>query len=78
MFKGYSDYDQCLRLIFDWETTGLDVKKDRIEQFGIRFNRPVKYKGEYITFERTYRTEGKTKEELDASELKNIETFLFS
>jgi hypothetical protein len=76
MFKGYSDYDQCLRLIFDWETTGLDVKKDRIEQFGIRFNRPVKYKGEYMDFQKTYRTEGNTKEEKDASELKNIDTFL--
>lgn len=76
MFKGYDDYDQCLRLIFDWETTGLNTKTDRIEQFGIRFNRPVKYKGEYMTFERTYRTEGTTKEELDASELKNIENFI--
>ena len=76
MFKGYDDYDQCLRLIFDWETTGLDVKKDRIEQFGIRFNRPVKYKGEYMEFQKTYRTEGNTKEEKDASELKNIDTFL--
>ena len=76
MFKGYDDYDQCLRLIFDWETTGLDVKKDRIEQFGIRFNRPVKYKGEYMDFQKTYRTEGNTKEEKDASELKNIDTFL--
>ena len=76
MFKGYSDYDQCLRLIFDWETTGLNVKKDRIEQFGIRFNRPVKYKGEYMEFQKTYRTEGNTKEEKDASELKNIDTFL--
>lgn len=76
MFKGYDDYDQCLRLIFDLETTGLNTKTDRIEQFGIRFNRPVKYKGEYMTFERTYRTEGTTKEELDASELKNIENFI--
>lgn len=76
MFKGYDDYDQCLRLIFDLETTGLNTKTDRIEQFGIRFNRPVKYKGEYMTFERTYRTEGATKEELDASELKNIENFI--
>lgn len=76
MFKGYEDYDECLRLIFDWETTGLDVEKDRIEKFGIRFNRPVKYKGEYITFERIYETEGETEEEKNASELKNIDTFL--
>ena len=76
MFKGYDDYDQCLRLTFDLETTGLDTKKDRIEQFGFKFNRPVKYKGEYMEFERTYTTDGKTKEEKDASELYNIERML--
>ncbi len=51
-FKGYDDYNDILRLIFDLESTGLNTKKDRIEQFGIRFNRPVKYKGEYIKFEK--------------------------
>ena len=76
MFKGYDDYDQCLRMIFDWETTGLDTKKDRIEQFGIRFNRPVKYKGERINFEKVFTTEGNTEEEKNASELENIVTFL--
>lgn len=75
-FKGYDDYDQTLRLIFDLETTGLDTKKDRIEQFGIRFNRQVKYKGEYMTFEKIYSTDGNTKEEKDASELNNIDKFL--
>lgn len=72
MFKGYDDYDQCLRMIFDLETTGLDTKKDRIEQFGIRFNRPVKYKGDYMDFEKVYTTEGETEEEKDSSELNNI------
>ena len=72
MFKGYEDYDETLRLIFDLETTGLNTKIDRIEQFGIRFNRPVKYKGEYMTFEKTYRVEGDTEEEKNQSELWNI------
>lgn len=76
MFKGYDDYDQCLRLIFDLETTGLDTKKDRIEQFGIRFNRPVKYGDKYINFEKIYTTEGETEEEKNASELNNIVMFL--
>ena len=76
MFKGYDDYDKTLRMIFDLETTGLNTEKDRIEQFGIRFNRDVKYKGKYITFNKTYRTEGTTEEEKNASELKNIDTFL--
>lgn len=75
-FKGYEDYNDILRLIFDLETTGLNTKKDRIEQFGIRFNRQVKYKGNYIDFKKIFTTEGKTKEEKDASELYNIVTFL--
>lgn len=75
-FKGYEDYDELLRLIFDWETTGLDTRKDRIEQFGVHFNRPVKYKGKYITFDKIYSTEGETEEEKDASELSNIITFV--
>lgn len=76
MFKGYDDYDQTLRLIFDLETTGLDTKNDRIEQFGIRFNRPVKLNGEYIDFERIFTVTGETEEEKNASELENIINFL--
>lgn len=75
-FKGYDDYDDTLRLIFDLETTGLDTEKDQIEQFGIRFNRDVKYKGEYITFERIFSVQGDTKEEKELSELENIVNFL--
>ena len=75
-FKGYEDYNDILRLIFDLETTGLNTKKDKIEQFGIRFNRPVKYKGNYINFEKIFATEGETEEEKSASELYNIVTFL--
>lgn len=75
-FKGYNDYDQVLRMIFDLESTGLNTEKDRIEQFGIRFNRPVKYRGEFITFEKIYTTDGETEEEKNESEKKNIITFL--
>ena len=75
-FKGYIDYDQLLRMIFDLETTGLDTKNDRIEQIGVRFNRPVKFKGKYITFERVFSVEGNTEEEKNASELEAIKKAL--
>lgn len=75
-FKGYDDYDDVLRMIFDLETTGLDTEKDRIEQFGIRFNRPVTYGGKKIEFEKIYTTTGETEEEKNVSELKNIIIFL--
>lgn len=75
-FKGYDDYNCCLRMIFDLETTGLDTRKDRIEQFGIWFNRPVKYKGKEMEFHKIYDVSGNTKQELDESELKNIRNFL--
>ena len=75
-FKGYKDYDETLRMIFDLETTGLDTKKDRIEQLGVRFNRPVKYKGKEYNFERVFAVEGETEEEKNASELEAIKNFL--
>lgn len=62
-FKGYNDYDETLRMIFDLETTGLDTKTDKIEQIGVRFNRPVKYKGKVYNFERVFAVEGDTEEE---------------
>lgn len=76
MFKGYDDYDQTLRLIFDLETTGLDTQKDRIEEFGLSFNRPVLYNGEQMEFKKIFKTIGDTKEEKDASELYNIEQMI--
>ena len=75
-FKGYDDYDKTLRMIFDLETTGLDKKNDKIEQIGVRFNRPVKYKGKYINFERIFAVEGETEEEKNANELEAIKKFL--
>lgn len=74
-FKGYEDYNDLLRMIFDLETEGLDAKKDRIKLNGIRLNRPVTIDGvTYEKFEKIFRIKGKTKEELDKSELKVIDT----
>lgn len=39
MFKGYEDYDDLLRLVFDLETQGLDPLKCSIDQIGIRTNK---------------------------------------
>ena len=75
-FKGYNDYDETLRMIFDLETIGLDTKNDKIEQIGVRFNRPVKYKGKTFTFERVFAVEGETEEERAASEMNAIRNFL--
>lgn len=75
-FKGYNDYDETLRMIFDLETTGLDTKTDKIEQIGVRFNRPVKYKGKVYNFERVFAVEGDTEEERSASEMEAIRNFL--
>ena len=75
-FKGYEDYDEILRMIFDLETEGLDPRYCRINQFGIRFNRPVMYRGNKVDFERILTVTGDTKEEKDANELHNIKVFL--
>lgn len=76
-FKGYDDYDQILRMIFDLETEGLDPEKDRIKLNGIRFNRGTNINGKkYKRFEKIFRIEGETEEEKDASELKLIDTML--
>lgn len=75
-FKGYDDYDQLLRMIFDLETEGLDPTRHRIESYGIRFNRPVTYKGVTKNYEVTLELKGNTEEEKNANELKLIETAL--
>lgn len=76
-FKGYTDYNDLLRMIFDLETEGLDPHKHRIKLNGIRLNRPVTINGKtYQNFERIFEITGKTKEEKDASELKVIDTML--
>lgn len=76
-FKGYTDYNDLLRMIFDLETEGLDPRKHRIKLNGIRMNRSVTINGkEYKDFERIFDIKGKTKEEKDKSELKIIDTML--
>lgn len=76
-FKGYTDYNDLLRMIFDLETEGLDPRKHRIKLNGIRMNRAVTINGkEYKDFERIFDIKGKTKEEKDKSELKVIDTML--
>lgn len=72
-FKGYDDYNQILRMTFDLETTGLDTKKDRIKQLGIKFNRP--FLNHPNGFQRIFNLQGTTKEEKDKSELEIIENF---
>lgn len=75
-FKGYEDYDEILRMIFDLETEGLDPRYCRINQIGIRFNRPVMYRGNKVDFERILTVTGETKEEKDLNELHNIKVML--
>ena len=67
LFKGYDAYNELNRFVFDLETQGLDPKRHRIEQIGIRTN-----KG----YEKIIEVEGNTKEELDRSEIAAIREFL--
>ena len=67
LFKGYDTYNELNRFIFDLETQGLDPKRHRIEQIGIRTNRG---------YEKIIEVEGNTKEELEASEISAIREFL--
>ena len=76
-FKGYDDYNELLRMIFDLETEGLDPTRHRIKLNGIRLNRPVRIKDRYFeNFDRIFRVEGETEEEKNASELNVIEIML--
>lgn len=64
-FKGYNDYDEVFRMIFDLETEGLEPSKHAINQIGIRTN-----KG----FEKILTIEGNTIEERRVNELVAIDT----
>lgn len=76
-FKGYDDYDQLLRMIFDLETEGLDPTRHRIKLNGVKLNRSVTIKGkEYKNWGKIFRLEGETEEEKDKSELEIIDTML--
>lgn len=56
-FKGYEDYDDLSRTLFDLETQGLNPEEDRITQIGIRTNRG---------FEHIIRVENNDKSEIDS------------
>ncbi len=73
-FKGYDDYDELLKMTFDLETTGLDVNKDRIIQFGIKFNRP--FYGHPNGFEKILTVVGDSEEDKDACELMCIDEMI--
>lgn len=75
-FKGYEDYNELLRLIFDLETQGLDPTRHRIIELGVRFNRPIKTKTGLREYEQIFKLKGNTKEELDAYELEIIKLML--
>ena len=67
-FKGYEDYNELLRLIFDLETEGLDPTRHRILQLGIRFNRPVMTKTGLREYSQIFSLSGLTEEEKDEKE----------
>ena len=75
-FKGFEDYDQLLRLIFDLETEGLDPKRHRILQVGIRFNRAIPTKDGLKEYSQIFNLKGNTKEEKDKHELELIKIML--
>lgn len=76
-FKGYEDYNELLRMIFDLETEGLDPTRHRIKLNGIRLNRPVQIKDRYFeNFNKIFRVKGETEAEKNASELNVIEIML--
>lgn len=77
-FKGYDDYDQVLRMIFDLETEGLNPQKDRLKLNGVRLNRPVVIHGRTYgtkdeSWSHIFQISGETEEEKDKSELDIIE-----
>lgn len=75
-FKGYEDYDELLRLIFDLETEGLDPSRHRITDLGVRFNRPIHTKTGLREYSQTFTLKGETEEEKNAYELEIIKLML--
>lgn len=73
-FKGYEDYNELLRLIFDLETEGLDPSRHRILQVGVRFNRPIKTKNGVVEYSKIFSLKGNTEEEKNKNELELIKT----
>lgn len=75
-FKGYDDYNELLRLIFDLETEGLDPTRHRIIEVGIRFNRPIPTKTGLREYQQIFKLKGFTEEEKNAYELELIKVML--
>ena len=71
-FKGYDDYNELLRLIFDLETQGLDPTRHRIIELGVRFNRPIQTKDGLKDYQHIFKLPNGTKEEQDIHELEII------
>ena len=66
LFKGMDDYEEVHRVSFDLETTGLDPKKDRIFQIGVKDNRG---------FQHILSIDGETRRELRSREAQAITIF---
>lgn len=66
LFKGYDNYDEVLRVLWDLETEGLVPETDMISQIGIRTN-----KG----FEKIIKITGESREEKFENELKGLIEF---
>lgn len=75
-FKGYEDYNELLRLIFDLETEGLDPTTKRIIEVGIRFNRPIPTKTGLREYQQIFKLKGETEEEKNAYEIELIKVML--
>lgn len=75
-FKGYEDYNELLRLIFDLETEGLDPTRHRIIELGVRFNRPIQTKNGLQEYQQIFKLKGLTEEEKDFYELELIKIML--
>lgn len=73
-FKGYDDYDQILKMTIDLETTGLNTKRDRIIQIGVKMNRP--FPNYPNGFQKILTVVGNTKEDKDRCELWAIDQLL--
>lgn len=71
-FKGYDDYNELLRLIFDLETQGLDPTRHRIIELGVRFNRSIQTKDGLKEYQQIFKLPNGTKEEQDKHELEII------
>lgn len=75
-FKGYEDYNELLRLIFDLETEGLDPTRHRIIELGVRFNRPIQTKTGLREYQHIFKLKGETDEEKNFNELELIKVMI--